>query len=80
MRKPINQIARNIGMQNQYLGQAVYNKKVVGELANGGDYHSDKSWVDVDSVKEYVKWRYENYIISKELYEKSMEFLNGLTE
>jgi len=79
MRKPINQIARNIGMQNQYLGNAIYDKKVIGELVRGGNYHSDESWVDIDSVKEYIKWKFDNYVISKESFNKSMEFLNNLT-
>ncbi len=80
MKKPINQIAHGIGMQNQYLGNAVYDKKVIGALISGGNYHSDESWVDVDSVKEYVKWKFDNWVISKDHYEKAMEFLNNIIE
>jgi len=80
MRKPINKIARNIGMQNQYLSHAITDKHVIGELAIGGNYHSDKSWVDIDSVKEYIKWKCECYFITKEQYESYLLFLNNLTE
>lgn len=79
MKKPINQIAHKIGMQNQYLGLAIADGEVIGELANG-NYHSDDSWVDIQSVINYIKHRYENYIISKEQYNKAMEFLNSLLE
>lgn len=78
MKKPINKIARNIGMQNQYLAHAVWDKQVIGEIAHGGDYHSDESWVDIESVRKYLTYKYDNFIINKESYEKYIAFLNGL--
>lgn len=79
MKKPINQVAHKIGMQNQYLGHAINDGKVIGHLERG-DYHSNESWVDIESVKDYIKWRYKNYVISKEHHDKAMEFLNSLSE
>lgn len=66
-------------MQNQYLGLAIANGEVIGELYYG-NYHSDKSWVNIDSVKDYLKLRYKKYIISKEDYERAMKFLNELSD
>jgi hypothetical protein len=77
MRVPINKIAHGIGMQNQYLSQAVRDGMVIGEIHNE-DYHSDKSWVDVQSVKEYVDWRYKNWVISKEQHQKYSDFIYNL--
>jgi hypothetical protein len=75
MRVLIREIAHDIGMQNQYLGLAVEEGRVVGYLPPSGDYHSDKAWVDLESVKEYLKWRLDNWVISKEQYEKYLGFI-----
>lgn len=77
MKLPIKKVARGIGMQNQYLSQAIQEGKVIGEIHNE-DYHSDKSWVDLQSLKEYVEWRFKNWIISKEQYKKFTEFIDEL--
>ena len=69
MKLPINKIAHLIGMQNQYLGHAVYEGRVTGEVVKGGNYHHDESWVDTESVKDYLKWKKETCRISTENYE-----------
>jgi ribosome maturation protein Sdo1 len=76
-RLPINKVAHGIGMQNQYLSHAVREGKVVGEI-HREDYHSDLSWVDIQSVQEYVDWRLENWVISKEQHKVYTQFLKGL--
>lgn len=78
MRRPMNQIAQNIGMQNQYLADAVFDGKVIGEIAIDDDYHSNDSWVDVESVKQYIQWKFENQVINEESYVSYMGFLNEL--
>lgn len=80
LKKPINQVARKVGMQNQYLAHAINDGNVVGEVVNGGDYHSDNSWVDIDSLKKYIQWKCDNFVISKENCVKYLEFLNNLNE
>lgn len=79
MRLPINRVARGIGMQNQYLSQAVREGKVIGEIHNE-DYHSDLSWVDLQSVREYLEWRYKNHVITAEQYQRYTQFLDQLVE
>ena len=77
MRKSINQVAHKIGMQNQYLAHAVWDGLVEGEVIN--DWHNKDSWVEIESVKKYVQWRFDNYVISKESLDRAMEFLNSLS-
>ena len=76
LKKLIKEVARHIGMQNQELGFAVAKGRVIGDIV--GSYHSDESWVEVHSVKEYMLWKLENYIINEQDYSKAIEFLNSL--
>lgn len=76
MKKSIRDIAKYIGMQNQYLAHAISEGRVIGEVI--GSYHSSESWVDIDSVKKYIQWKLDNYVISRDEYTEAIMFLESL--
>ena len=80
MKITINKVSHGINLTNQLVGEAIQESMVVGHLHKNWDYHSDNSWVDLDSLKEFVRWQYEErHMRSIQNYEQAMSFLNNIS-
>lgn len=70
---PINQIAHDIGMQNQYLYGYVHDGSIKGQtVPPGHDYHSDNALIELESLLAWIHTRYPDYW-RKDRYENAVK-------